>query len=270
MPLVRRPDAEIHYEVFDFGPPWRRRTPVLLHHGLALSTRFWYSWLPTLLADHPVIALDLRGHGRSSVPDPGWRWTFETLAEDALAVLDAAGYDRCHFVGESVGGTLGLFCAARHPDRLVSLTAVSTAYRGDYVRNLDDWEDLLARGGSAGWSRAMMDRRFDPATIDPDLAAWYEVEQAKLAPDTVLAIVRLLQGADLTDDLPRIAAPTLLLSPERSPFVEADLMAQAHALIPRSELLYFRGARHGLINSHPDACARAVVEFIRRRVTPTS
>lgn len=270
MPTLTRPDGEIYYDVFDFGPPWQRRVPILLHHGLAISGGFWYDWLPILTAEYPVVVLDMRGHGRSSDRDPAQQWSLEALAANAFAVLDAAGYDRCHFVGESVGGTLGLYCAARYPDRIVTIAALSAAHRGDQVGNLDETRDLIAREGPAGWSRHMMPHRFDPAAADPGLLAWYEVEQAKVTPQIVAGIVDLLRGANLTDDLPRIVAPTLLLTPESSPFVGADLMAQAHALIPRSELLYFRGARHGLVSSHPKECARAVVEFIRRRVDSAS
>ena len=268
MPVVGRsdPDAEIYYEVIDFGPPWQRRTPILLHHGVALSTVFWYGWLPILTAAYPVIRLDMRGHGRSSEPAPDYPWSIAALAADALAVLDAVGYQRCHFVGESVGGTVGLQCATTAPDRIVSLTAISTAYRGDRVRNLESWDGIFASEGAAGWSRMMMGRRFNLDAVDPRLAAWYETEQAKVSRETVMGIVRALRATDLTDHLPDIAAPTLLLSPEASPFVSTDLMAEAQALIPRSELAYFRGAHHGLINSHPEACARAVVEFIGRRV----
>ena len=269
MPVVARsdPDAEIYYDVIDFGPPWQRRTPILLHHGVALSTAFWYGWLPILAAAYPVILLDMRGHGRSSEPAPDYPWSIPALAADALAVLDAAGYERCHFVGESVGGTIGLQCAATASDRVASLTAISTAYRGDRVRTLEAWEDAFESEGAAGWSRMMMSRRFNLKAVDPQLAAWYEAEQAKVSRQTVMGIVRALRATDLTDHLPGIAAPTLLLSPEDSPFVSTDLMAEAQALIPRSELAYFRGAHHGLINSHPEACARAVVDFIGRRVS---
>ena len=266
MPRAIRPAGDIHYEFLDFGPPWQRRTPVLLHHGVALSTLFWYGWLPTLTAAYPVILLDMWGHGQSPEPPAGYAWSIESLAADALAVLDAAGFERCHFVGESVGGTIGFSCAATVPDRIASLTAISTAYRGDRVRNLESWEGILDAEGAAGWSKMMMGRRFNLEAVDPELAAWYQAEQAKVSKPTVMGIVRALQAIDLTDQLPRITTPTLLLSPEGSPFVGPDLMAEAHALIPRSELAYFRGARHGLINSHPEACARAVVEFIGRRV----
>lgn len=267
MPTVECPRATIWYEVTNFGPPWQTRTPILLHHGLALNADFWYGWLPILAAKHPVVRLDLRGHGRSTTPQSEQPWLFEDLAKEALAVLDAAGYRRCHFVGESAGGTLGMYLAIHYPDRLASLTAVSATHQGNRVRNLDGWTEMLANEGVAGWSRMMMDRRFDPATVDRELAAWYATEQAKIAPAVILAIKDALVTTDLTKDLPSITVPTLLITPEGSPFVGPELMEEAHALIPRSEIAYVRGARHGLINSHPAECARLVVEFLRRRTS---
>jgi len=266
MPVQASGNVQIFYEMIPGGPPWQNRTPIFLHHGLALSHIHWYAWLPALVATgRSILRLDMRGHGQSTSPPEGTPWTIEDLAADALAVLDAAGVKTCHFVGESAGGTLGMYLAARYPDRITSVTAISAAYRGDRVGNLDEWDTLLPQLGIAGWSRMMMDRRFDPATIDPALAVWYEVEQAKVTVRTVLEIKNLLQRTNLTDDLPRIDRPVLLITPEASPFVGTGLMEDAHALIPRSELINVRGARHGLFTSHAAECADAFVNFLRRR-----
>lgn len=63
----------------------------------------------------------MRGFGQSSVPPRDYRWTFEGLVDDLLKVADAAGVERFHLVGESIGGTVALACALAHPQRLLSL-----------------------------------------------------------------------------------------------------------------------------------------------------
>jgi pimeloyl-ACP methyl ester carboxylesterase len=265
LPYVDTPDGPLYYEHVNFQPPWQAVTAVLLHHGIALTSDFWYAWLPILVAHFPVVRFDWRGYGRSHVPAPGYPWSLEQFARDALAVLAAAGYERCHFVGESMGGTTGLYLASHMPERIATLAVASTAFHGQSVRGLDDWAATFAAGGAAAWSRLMMPRRLDLDRVDPALAAWFEREQARVAPHVVLGHAAVLRGADLTADLARIRAPLLVLTPGDSPFVSSAVAADLHARVPGSELLAFPGARHAVISSHARECAAAVVEFIQRR-----
>lgn len=265
MPHLDTPDGRLYYEHESFQPPWRRATPILFHHGIALSGEFWYDWLPVLAADYPVVRFDMRGYGRSTAPPPGFPWSLERFAADAVAVLEAAGYERCHFVGESMGGTIGLYLASHQPEQIATLAVASTAFHGAYVQSLADWEPTFRAGGGAAWSRLMMPRRLDLAHTDPALAAWFEAEQAKAPPHVVLEHVACLQRADLTADLPNVRAPLLVLSPADSPFVSRDLALDLHQRVPGSEIRYFPGARHAVISSHARACASAVAEFIQRR-----
>lgn len=95
-----------------------------------------------------MIRFDLRGYGRSDVPGSDFPWSFERYTADVFAVLGTAGHDRCHFVGESMGGTIGLYIASHYPGRVAAITAASTAYRGQAIRDLDDWAPTLQSGGS--------------------------------------------------------------------------------------------------------------------------
>ncbi len=88
------------------------RRPFLLVHGLASNRRTWQATGNRLHAlGHPVAAVDLRGHGRSSQPDSGY--DFETLGDDLLALIDALGLDRPVVAGQSTGGNLALDLAQR-------------------------------------------------------------------------------------------------------------------------------------------------------------
>ena len=266
MPYVETPDGRLYYEYVDFTEPWRRCTPVLLHHGVGLTSDFWHAWMPILSATFPVIRFDLRGYGRSAQPGPGCPWSFEQFAADIFAVLEAAGHERCHFVGESMGGTIGLQLATRFPERIASIAVASTAFQGGRIQNLDDWAPAFQSGGGEAWSRMMMPRRLDLERADPELAAWFEREQARAQAHVVLEQVAWLRRVDLAADVPKIRAPLLVLAPAESPFVGGAMAAELQRAVPDAEIQLFVGARHGLISSHARACARAVVEFIGRRV----
>lgn len=265
MPYVETPHGRLYYEYVDFTEPWRRRTPILLHHGVGLTSDFWHAWMPILAAAFPVVRFDLRGYGRSDPPRPGYPWSFERFAADVFAVLEGAGHDRCHFVGESMGGTIGLHLASRFPERLASLAVASTAYQGGRIRSVDDWAPTLESGGGAAWSRLMMPRRLDLERTDPAFAAWFEREQAKATPHVVVEQVEWLRRVDLAEDVAQIRAPLLVLAPADSPFVGSAMAAELQRAVPGAEIQLFVGARHGLISSHARACAHAVVEFLRRR-----
>src|SRR5579862_8970338 len=120
MPEVVMTGCEIHYEVVDLTPPWLAAPEtILFHHGLGASSGVWAEWLPLLADRFRLVTFDMRGHGRSGRPQEGSGDTsLASITEDAFAVADAARAERFHFVGESIGGTIALNAAIRHPDRI--------------------------------------------------------------------------------------------------------------------------------------------------------
>ncbi|HEV8519106.1 MAG TPA: alpha/beta fold hydrolase, partial [Burkholderiales bacterium] len=67
MPYVERPhEPAISYELDDYTDPWKKAPCLLLQHGFARSSRFWYSWVPYLSRFYRVVRPDLRGLGNSS------------------------------------------------------------------------------------------------------------------------------------------------------------------------------------------------------------
>ena len=95
--------------------------------------------------------------------------------------------------------------------------------------------------------------------------AWYDGVQAASEPASLLGIADMLIAADLSDRLGEIAVPTLLLAPEDSPFVGAELMAEIAAAVADAELLRFPGTRHGLPFSAGAECAAALRDFLAAR-----
>jgi pimeloyl-ACP methyl ester carboxylesterase len=102
--------------------------PVLLIMGLAASSRLWFRLLPWLTREHRVIVFDNRGTG-SSAPVRG-RVTMSGMADDAVTVLDAAGIERAHVVGASMGGMIAQQMALDHRDRVASLVLACTTSGG--------------------------------------------------------------------------------------------------------------------------------------------
>jgi pimeloyl-ACP methyl ester carboxylesterase len=126
---VPRDDVEICSQTFgDPGDP-----PVLLIMGATASMLWWPEAFCERLANARrfVIRYDNRDTGRSTGYEPGTaRYAMDDLAGDAVAVLDEHGIERAHVVGMSMGGAIAQIVALAYPERVASVTAISTTAVG--------------------------------------------------------------------------------------------------------------------------------------------
>jgi pimeloyl-ACP methyl ester carboxylesterase len=258
--------TSLSWDVVDLTAPWREPAgTILFHHGVGTTRHIWNDWLAPLADRYRLVRFDTRGFGesRTAVPREA-AWSLDLLADDAIAVADAAGAGRFHFVGESLGGTVGMYLATRTPDRLASLTTCSASHRGASIQRVREWREFVGAQGMAAWSAAMMERRFAPGSIDDARHAWFEREQARCPAEVTLDLADMLIGADLTLRLPSIRSPMLILAPAASPFVPLEVAREIHALVAGSEIQVFAGVRHGLAFSHARQCAAALSGFLAR------
>jgi len=108
---------------------------VLLLHGFPQDGSCWGAVVPALHAEGlRTLAPDQRGYSPGARPPGRAAYRMEWLVDDALAVLDAAGVERAHLVGHDWGGGVAWTAAALHPERVASLTAVSTPHPRALVR----------------------------------------------------------------------------------------------------------------------------------------
>ena len=243
-----------------------RFTPVC--GSVATSGGIWASWLPVLAPHHRIVRFDTRGFGRSHEPGRPVDWTLDRFADDILEVAAAAGAERFHLVGESMGGTvcLALALATRADAPLLSLTCVSTSHRGASIQRVGSWRERATREGMAAWSAQMMDDRFVAGVLPVAAWRWFSDVQQRTAVENLLDAADMLVRTDLSDALHRIAVPTLLLAPDSSPFLALEIPSDIHRLVPGSEVAVFPGVRHGLAFSHGEECATLLLDFLARRL----
>lgn len=105
--------------------------PVLFIHGFGGDLGNWLFNLDAVAATHPVIALDLPGHGQSDPRLPGA--TPEALAGFVAGFLDQLGVPQVHLVGHSMGGAIAAQLALQAPGRVASVTLVNSAGLGDEI-----------------------------------------------------------------------------------------------------------------------------------------
>lgn len=96
--------------------------PVVLVHGLAANLEFnWMGVMKPLSADYQVIALDLRGHGKSDKPHDPDRYG-AAMAEDVIRLMDHLHVQKAHLVGYSLGAMVAAKVVATHPERVLTVT----------------------------------------------------------------------------------------------------------------------------------------------------
>jgi pimeloyl-ACP methyl ester carboxylesterase len=110
--------------VIDEGPRASTLTPVLLVHSFAGSAEQWDAQIAHLRSTRRVVAIDLRGHGKSDAPANAAGYNVAALASDIGALADQFGIKHFILVGHGVGAVAALAYAERHPlrvDRLISI-----------------------------------------------------------------------------------------------------------------------------------------------------
>jgi pimeloyl-ACP methyl ester carboxylesterase len=119
--------------------------PVLLVHGLASNAHLWDGVARRLASlSHHVVAVDQRGHGRSTKTDTGF--DFDTLTQDLLAVISSYGWDQppgSFVAGQSWGANVVLELAVRHPDSVRGIALIDGGTR-DLADGFADWPTCQA------------------------------------------------------------------------------------------------------------------------------
>jgi len=265
MPFVSATDGtRIHYEVT--GKPGA--TPVLMIQGLGASKNAWNLQRIAMATRFRIISFDNRGAGRSDKPTVPF--TLEQMAEDAIAVLDAAGIETAHVVGASMGGVISQIVAVKHPHRVRSLTLVCTACRNHPWRQelLQSWAKTAEEKGmievgkeAAQWVMSPRSfRRLVPAfTWMGPLAALRPRHSFVSQIDAILNT-----REDLVDQLSTITAPTMVIVGNQDILTPRGDSEEIAERIPNAELVVISGAAHGLMMEHSSTFNKILIEFLQR------
>ena len=265
MPFVHATDGtRIHYEVTGKSGA----TPVLMIQGLGASKNAWNLQRIAMATRFRIISFDNRGAGRSDKPTEPF--TLEQMADDALAVLDAAGIETAHVVGASMGGVISQIVAVKYPHRVRSLTLVGTACRNHPWRQelLQSWAKTAEEKGmievgkeAAQWVMSPRSfRRLVPAfTWMGPLAALRPRHSFVSQIDAILNT-----REDLVDQLSTITAPTMVIVGNQDILTPRGDSEEIAERIPNAELVVISGAAHGLMMEHSSTFNRILIEFLQR------
>ncbi|MFC6490848.1 alpha/beta fold hydrolase [Nitratireductor sp. GCM10026969] len=242
---ARSGDVHIAYQLFGSGPVNLVLAPGFVSH----IDNYWdcaplNAWLTRLGQLARVAMFDKRGTGLSDpVPElPG----MDQRMDDVRAVMDAAGFDEAVIMGVSEGGSLASLFGASHPERCQGLilygafakfnawfpTPESLQELFDYIRT--DW----------GTGKSLP--RFAPsAADDPALQQWWgKFERLGATPGTAIALMRMNSKIDISEILPAIQAPTLVLHRTGDVLIDIEGGRELARYIPGARLVEYPGDDH--------------------------
>jgi len=232
--------AAIWYAVFGSGQP-----VVLLHGGLA-NANYWGHQVPVLAQKYQVIAIDSRGHGRSTrsaVP-----YGYALMASDVLGVLDRLGVQKTAIVGWSDGAIIGLSLAMNHPDRVARLFAFAANSEPSAVKDVDKspvFQQFIARA----------EKEYEALSATPrDYKKFVEE----------IGNMWSTQPNWTEADLEKITVPTWIVDADHDEAIErsnAELMADT---IPRAGLLLQPEVSHFSMLQAPEQFTADVLRFLER------
>lgn len=269
MPSLKRiGKPTIHYELDDYTDPWKQSPYLLLQHGWGRSSRFWYCWVPYLSRFYKVVRPDLRGLGLSSRDfDLESDMRPEDYFSDLNALIDHLGAESVHYCGESFGGVLGMAYAGEHPQRVRTLSIVSSPvhFKGRDKQTSAYGHasriEALRSMGVRGWAEASnVGRRF-PADADPGLLRWFVDETGKSDVEVLIAMYRWISGFNAMPYLPRIEAPVLGLYPTAGPIHGDEHMNVLKSTVRNAKIVRVASRYHNIEQLEPAACALQVLHF---------
>ena len=200
MPYTDNNGVRIHYHVEGEG------TPLVLQHGLTsnISRWYWFGFVGALKTDYKLLLIDARGHGDSDKPYDADAYDQKTMASDVIAVLDAENIDRAHYMGYSMGGSIGFAIAESFADRFHSLIIGGMH---PYPLDTVGLEDRIRRIRSGGMEGYVADLAADGDVISPERKAQLLAND----PEAIIgASLGLIQRPDMSPALPTMTMPCLV------------------------------------------------------------
>jgi pimeloyl-ACP methyl ester carboxylesterase len=250
--------ASLRYDVTGSGP-----TTLVLVHEMGGTLESWDQVLPIVARNRRVLRYDTRGAGLSEKIRGAV--TFDTMAEDLAALLDALGITgKMALAGCAVGAGIALHFAARFPQRVAALVAMApaTGVTPDRRAATLARADAIERDGPRGVVETSLAACYPPEVRhDPEQFRRFRARWLANDPESFAAISRMLANASLNDELPRISCPTLLIAGTRDPLRPPAVVESLARAMPNARFQTLETG-HFMAVQTPDAVANAINEFL--------
>ena len=220
--------------------------PVVLVHGLGISSRYMMPAARCLAPYGPVYAPDLPGFGRSARPPKAW--AVPDLAAFLAAWAETLSIDRAVWLGNSFGCQILVELALRHEKRVAGLLLQGMT------------PDAVHRSALRHVACLALDAFLEP----PSLVFLAAGDYLRAGISRCWRTFRHLMADPIEDKLPHVRVPAIVVRGARDPIVSAQWAERAASLMPQGSLVIVQGAAHAVNYSHPEALVPLVRSLAER------
>jgi 3-oxoadipate enol-lactonase len=234
------------------GEPWRKPETAVLIHGNDESSTEWYAWVPRMAQEYRLIRPDLPGLGHSNVPR-GFEYSLANLATFVTQVMDKAGVDSAHIIGAKTGGAVAMRFAADYPKRTRSLVVIGGPASPLMIADPSPIPQRDRLGSNAS----------------KEMIAYWNTLFNKPDREGVKGLNKALSNFDLAKEgvLQRIAAPTLVITADRTKMHSVEKARAYQVLIPNSRLVVIRSDAYHIAAANADECVTHTLAFLKEQRT---
>jgi pimeloyl-ACP methyl ester carboxylesterase len=273
VPYAQSNGARIYYEEHGLRGASSARppsAPLVLAYGIGGNADMWDVNRDALAAQHRLILWEPRGHHKSDSPEDPAKYSFAHWVNDLRAVLDHLRIRRAHVGGLSLGAGIATRFTLRFPARVRSLLVTNSSSAVGLPLSVENLV-MRARSIEVTLSKGMDAMAEFAMTTNPNVAARLALDPGsrdefyayyrKLTPIGYANSLRALLAMDhITDQLPRLRVPVLLIGGDRDPSLGP--MRVMHKKVRGSKLVVLSPASHFANRDQPEAWNRAALEFL--------
>lgn len=251
--------VQLAYSIMGRGPPLVRAGAFLTHLEKELESPIWRHLWRDLARDFTVIRYDARGNGLSD-----WdvdEITFDAFVRDLETVVDGVGLDRFSLLGMSQGCAVSIAYATKHPERVTRLVLYGGFAQGPAkrARTAAEREKLAAilTLVRLGWGqenpafRQIFTSQFVPDGTKEQMDWWNEMQRVSASPENAARFMVAVGDIDVTDLLPKVTTPTLVLHARDEARVPFDAGRRMAAGISGARLVPLHSRNHLILESEP-------------------
>ena len=266
MPLAKIGDINLYYELHGTG------YPLVLIRGFGSNADHWNHQVPEFSKQYQTVVFDNRGIARSDKPN--LPYTMSMMAGDVAGLMDALSLKKAHLLGLSMGGMIAQCFALEHPDRLNGLVLAGTHCGGSQAVQASEkirkiMADLVMGVVPEDVLGAYRELFFteETGTNRPGLLKEY-LDISMHHPNDLNMLLNQLAAVnshDAFNDLPRIMAPTLVMTGDQDVLIPPENARILAERIPGAELAGIRGGGHQFLVEQDQAFNTAVLEFLAKQ-----
>lgn len=236
--------VQMFYREDWLGAPWLDGDPVVFLHGNLETGEVWYGWVPRMAVRYRLYRPDLPGFGRSKAP-ANFEWSLANYTKVVADFLDSVGVQSAHIVGAKTGGAIAMQFAATYPQRTRTVVVASGPFSSVDPRM--ETSGQLARLGSAATKEEM---------------AYFDKLREETSPETRKAFGPMLASINLESLLPKISAPALIITSDKSALQSVESVLKYQPKIPNSRLLVLTSDAYHVAVANADECVSNTIALI--------